>query len=105
MTNSSGRCSSLSDPTALSETIRSTPSFLNPHMLARKFNSEGEILCPRPWRDKKDTYLPPTRPPDIRTPGPPPRGFDYVFFVSFKTRHRIQPAAADHTDLRVHSVS
>ena len=41
MTISSGRYSSRKLPTALADTIQSTPSVLKPKMLARKFSSDG----------------------------------------------------------------
>ena len=64
-TKSSGLCSSLSEPTALSERIRSTPSDFMPQMLARKFNSEGEMRWPRPCRARNATSLPASLPNDI----------------------------------------
>src|SRR5262245_36819379 len=55
---SSGRYSSFRLPTALADTIRSTPSSLNAKILARKLSSDGRIRWPTPWRARKATRLP-----------------------------------------------
>src|SRR5579875_1166217 len=49
-------------PTALTDTMRSTPSIFIPKMFARKFNSEGEMRWPRPCRARKTTSRPSNRP-------------------------------------------
>src|SRR5579864_3458434 len=71
ITKSSGLCSSFSDPTADSEMIRLTPSFLNPQMLARKFSSLGKRRCPRPCRARNATFRPSSEPTTYASDGSP----------------------------------
>ena len=53
-----GAYSSLSEPTADTERIHSTPSIFRAKMLAWKVSSPGRIRCPRAWRGRKATRRP-----------------------------------------------
>src|SRR5208337_791879 len=71
ITKSSGLCSSFSEPTAETETMRSTPNCLKPCILARKFSSLGSSLWPRAWRARKATLRPSSVPRMYASEGSP----------------------------------
>src|ERR1017187_6295983 len=63
----------------------------------------GAMTSPVP-REKRD-LLARERAHHVRVRWVAPRRPDQVFFLRFKARHRVQPAAANYSDLRVHCFS
>ncbi len=98
---SSGLYSSFKLPTALAETIRSTPSTLKPKMFARKLRSDGMMRLPHAVTRQKGDALPAQRAEHVRAGRIAERRGDGRLFAVGQLRHLVQAAAADDSDLNV----
>ena len=95
---SSGLYCSFRLPTALADRMNSTPSVLNPKMLARKLSSDGQQPVPGAVPRKKRHTLAAKRADHVRGRRFAERRVDLPLFAVGQFRHVVQTAAADDTN-------